>query len=1433
MISSATITSGAGAAKYHEAAFGENSKDGDNYYAQETVESAWHGKGAVQLGLEGEKVTREEFINVLEGKLGEQQLPKLDRKYTDKSTGEIKETEHRAGWDFTVSAPKSVSIMGIAGGDERILTAHDSAVLAAMSYLEGKAQTRVSVDGEKYKVATESLIYASFKHYTNRENESQLHTHNVIANATFDKETGKWRALTNDEIFKERAFADKIYQNMLGTELTKLGYKVDIDKNGRVDIVGIPKELREALSTRTKQIEAEHQARGTDAKTSSWSAKEAAKLSTRAEKVELPREEVAKRDNEKAMAFGVDLKAMVEASKSREAEAKLEFNKNSEKNAVNTITSALKHLSSNEAAFTQKEILTFALQFSGASRADFRQIVAAFTSAKKEGQIQEAPNGLFTTPEAVRDVRVMIDAIKNGENHRAVMTSEKEFQKELKAFNSTKDAALKAEGKYSGKSFQLSAEQTNAARAILMGKDQISGVQGSAGTGKTAALEFVNVVAKSKGWDVVGLAPSNAAVIQLEKDSGIKSHTLQSFVTGTLNKNAINAIQQQINHIELQIAGKAGGKAHIAVTTFGVGFKDMYSFSKNGDVFKTSRGLFNPVSTISHAISDKAGSFLGADKIDSSQKMMIGWQSENKYQFTAEGSVLKASNHFMSSSDPYAMRQAERGEANLREAKNDWKSAGTFGQKIGAATRMATSQIDKSIGKVLIKHVQVKSLEKLIAHVRSSKSVHEAKSLSAMIHAATKVALSSMVHGTTKEFTNQVKVTGLEAIAAKANWKISLVNERAELIKQRNLIESGNNGKTLYVLDEAGMAGQKDVTSAIKIIQEKSGKFVMQGDIKQHGSVPAGAAFKDAQEAGMPTSHITVVMRQTAENVVGRAAVAEGSKKEGSMSAAIGMLTTTEIVIKEGQSKYEHKSEQYKVVAGRYMAVKTNLESKYEGQLNKQTVGIVTPLNADREGINKAIRAELKDAGKLDMADVSKEVYTRTTLSPEQLKVAANYDVGQKMVAEKDISALGLKKGEAVTIKDIDQSNNKLTVEKADGKTVELNPSKLNDETLKGKNHDFSTYISKEKDFAVGDKISVNADLKDGKTKILTNGQEATIKAIDSDSVTLTVGSGERSKEISVNNDQFKSMDHGYVKTSFKEQGATNQAEIVYAPSDAGKGVNREMGYVAITRAREHTEIITDNKDKALGLVDKSSEKTSAIDVKAEVASKANQDKSKEASTATPAKEKRSTHEPQKTSSKEDLKQVNPDKSSEANHVTPVIDRSSEKTSAIEVKAEVASKANQDKSQEANTASPAKVERSTQESLQSGRRPYYKATAEESKLHNQSPNEGSNYAASAAETKLVQPPQVQLSPNVNSKETTASMDKDNVKHEAKGEKSTSKPTNPTLSPANNPAVRAARQDSNKAEKSSERPTNPTLTTEKSSAQQTNKQTQQREFSMGH
>src|SRR3990167_8188715 len=89
-----------------------------------------------------------------------------------------------AFFDFQCGCAKSVSIMALIVGDERLKLAHQEAVLVALKELESLAARRVDFMGKKHLQFTGNLTAALFHHDASRAVDPQLHTHCVIANAT-------------------------------------------------------------------------------------------------------------------------------------------------------------------------------------------------------------------------------------------------------------------------------------------------------------------------------------------------------------------------------------------------------------------------------------------------------------------------------------------------------------------------------------------------------------------------------------------------------------------------------------------------------------------------------------------------------------------------------------------------------------------------------------------------------------------------------------------------------------------------------------------------------------------------------------------------------------------------------------------------------------------------------------------------------------------------------------------------------------------------------------------------------------------------------------------------------------------------------------------------------------------------------------------------
>ena len=100
-----------------------------------------------------------------------------------------------AGFDATLSAPKSLSVWWALTGDDRLAECHDTAVHAVVDYLERYGSTtRVRSNGHRLHPDTQGLTAAVFRQTTSRLDDPQLHSH-VVISSKVQTVDGRWLAL--------------------------------------------------------------------------------------------------------------------------------------------------------------------------------------------------------------------------------------------------------------------------------------------------------------------------------------------------------------------------------------------------------------------------------------------------------------------------------------------------------------------------------------------------------------------------------------------------------------------------------------------------------------------------------------------------------------------------------------------------------------------------------------------------------------------------------------------------------------------------------------------------------------------------------------------------------------------------------------------------------------------------------------------------------------------------------------------------------------------------------------------------------------------------------------------------------------------------------------------------------------------------------------
>jgi conjugative relaxase-like TrwC/TraI family protein len=501
----------------------------ENYYSKSgEVRGRWSGRLAQEWGMDGE-VQSDQYERLVVGqdpKTGEQLVRTVKSRETVNNYGEeITTSEHRAGWDATFSAPKSVSLSALVGGDERIRLAHRESVDEALKALEEYTQARGG--GNNPAITTRKMIAAQFEHTAARPDHAtgyaapQLHTHAVIFNMTQTQE-GKTRSVQPLELYRSQQYATAIYRTHLAEKLQTLGYEIQVDpRTGAPEIKGFSKEYLRDSSPRRDEVLKEAKEMKERLEREGASVKEGAGLNQAAARTDRASKQYDHAEM-KRRAFEMDARYDNQATRSVERAL--------ERGPIN--------LSQEEIEKRAREAVTFARD-----NAVEREAVADMRKVTVDALRRNL--GLTTHKAVTRELRQRQDrgefvAITREQRPRETTTKrmlEMEWSNVARVIEGKGQASPIVEhaggivdATSARQQIRLNDNQRGAVERILSSRDQVLGLQGGAGTGKTTALSVLREVSEREGYSVLGFAPTSRAA-KLLAESGIQTETLQKFIS--------------------------------------------------------------------------------------------------------------------------------------------------------------------------------------------------------------------------------------------------------------------------------------------------------------------------------------------------------------------------------------------------------------------------------------------------------------------------------------------------------------------------------------------------------------------------------------------------------------------------------------------------------------------------------------------------------------------------------------------------------------------------------------------------------------------------------------------------------------------------------------------------------------------------------------
>jgi conjugative relaxase-like TrwC/TraI family protein len=513
---------------YHKQDFASETQ---SYYRQgNAVEGEWQGQLAARFGLSG-SVTPLEFQRLSEGLHPATEQPMVRSRasfeYLDADGKTIKSVEHRAGWDATFSAPKSVSLTALVGGDEQVREAHRAAVTEALNELERYTQARIG--GNHPSETTGKFIVAKFEHDTARPVAGyaapQLHTHAVLFNVT-ERADGSTRALQPHSLFESQQYATAVYQSELMYRLRGLGYEIECGRSGAPEIKGYSKEYLEASSPRSRQIREQLEKTGR----AGAEAAEIAAHSTRDRKQNLTATEVLAAHKSMAAEFGNQPEKIVAAARERAAMQQIKTEPNTK--AKEAVTFARESIFEREAVADERKILRDAMR-RGMGETTYKEIRSEFEARYAAGDLRvvDAPKHAsgrrLTTPETIAAERANVEFMLGGRNAVEPILSAELAQEQSHSRDFFNDA------------------QRRVIEETLNSTDRVHGLHGRAGTGKTSVVQSIREGAEKSGYAVEGFAPTSRAAAQL-REAGIEATTLQSFLARGENRPGV---EPELRHL--------------------------------------------------------------------------------------------------------------------------------------------------------------------------------------------------------------------------------------------------------------------------------------------------------------------------------------------------------------------------------------------------------------------------------------------------------------------------------------------------------------------------------------------------------------------------------------------------------------------------------------------------------------------------------------------------------------------------------------------------------------------------------------------------------------------------------------------------------------------------------------------------------------------
>jgi len=372
--------------------------------------------------------------------------------------------------------------------------------------------------------------------------------------------------------------------------------------------------------------------------------------------------------------------------------------------------------------------------------------------------------------------------------------------------------------------------------------------------------------------------------------------------------------------------------------------------------------------------------------------------------------------------------------------------------------------------------------------------------------------------------------------------------------------EKPDFSRTVFVMDESSMVGNRDMATAVSLIAQGGGRGVMSGDNAQLKPLESGVPFSlTLHRSAADVAIMQDIVRQTPALRPAIEAMIAGNVRE---AVTVALQVGPDIIPREAGAAIPQSS---------VVDLKTHGESDVAVLIAADYVGrtpkardntlIVAELNADRRAINDAVHDRLQAEGKLG------ESITVSTLNRVSNSQA---DLGSRAFWQANAGNIVKMNDDYFTIRAVDGQSGTVSLTGLDGQDERwLAPATL-------RRSQVAVFEAKTMTVSVGERLRLTTTDRD---RLLRTNDIGVVTGID-DRGRLQVTVGEQQVSLDPNTAPGdRHIDYGYAVTTYSAQGASVDYVIALQGIDGARKrmAAQDSAYVALSRTKEHIQMYVDD----------------------------------------------------------------------------------------------------------------------------------------------------------------------------------------------------------------------------------------------------------------